>query len=634
MTQKIIIPIKGMHCKSCEMLVEEELKEVKNVKKAVVNHLKDTAEIYYQEKTPDLEAIKTAIEKAGYSLGKEEKKGWFSKNRQDYNELGLAAVFLVVLYLALKDLGLTSLNILPSGNSGVTTELVLLVGLTAGFSTCMALVGGLVLGLSARHNELHPEATTLEKFRPHLFFNLGRVLGYTLLGGLLGLLGSTIQLSTFSLGVLTIIVGLVMLTMGLQLIEIFPWAHKLKLTLPKGLSRALGIGGHQKEYSHRGSAILGASTFFLPCGFTQAMQVVAISTGSVLWGGAVMGLFALGTVPGLLTVGGLASAVKGAFARKFFKFAGLVVLIFALFNISNGLGLTGLNLAYGQTATVNLNDPNVVLENGVQVVRMKELANGYSPNNFTVKLGVPVKWIVDAQAPYSCAASLTMPKYNIRKSLVAGENIIEFTPTETGRIPFSCSMGMYTGVFNVVSDKPESKAGIINVAEASSQQAPVNTGPRAVGSCGGGAVVAAIGSTGGCGGGGSVAPAAGGCGGGASGGGCGCGGGGAPIKKDTTDTVAQVQGDTQIINATYTASNYLAPNSFKVKAGVKVKFNIDVKDDGQGCGYAIMIRGLYNNALPLQAGQPITMEFTPTAPGSYNITCSMGMINYGTIVVE
>jgi len=449
-TQKFIIPIRGMHCKSCEILVEEELRQVKGIKKVSVDHRRDIAEIYYHGASPDLNAINQAIEKAGYSVGKEEKKGWFSKNKTDYQELGIAALFLLGLYFILKGLGLTSINILPSGDGGVTVPLVLLIGLTAGFSTCMALVGGLVLGVSARHNELHPETTSMEKFRPHLFFNLGRVLGYAFLGGLLGLLGSTIQLSSFSLGILTIVVGLVMLTMGLQLIEIFPWAHKLKLTLPKGINRVLGIGGHQKEYSHKNSMALGASTFFLPCGFTQAIQVIAISTGSFFYGALVMGLFALGTVPGLLTVGGLVSTVKGAFARKFFKFAGLVVLLFALFNISNGLGLAGLKLAYGQAENVNLNDPNVTLENGVQVVRMKELANGYSPNSFTIKQGIPVKWVIDAEAPYSCASSLVMSKFNIRKNLVKGENIIEFTPRETGRVPFSCSMGMYTGVFNVV----------------------------------------------------------------------------------------------------------------------------------------------------------------------------------------
>lgn len=488
-TQKIIVPIKGMHCQSCEILVEEKLMAVKNIKKAVVNHRRDLAEIYYQGQSPDLEAIKTAVETAGYSLGKEKAKGWFSKNKTDYKELGLAALFLVGLYFMLKGLGLTNINILPAEGGGVTIPLVLLIGLTAGFSTCMALVGGLVLGLSARHSELHPEATAMEKFRPHLLFNLGRFVSYTLLGGILGVFGSAIQLSNLALGALTIAVGLIMFIMGLQLIEIFPWAHKLKLTLPKGLSRALGLGGHQKEYSHKNSLFLGAATFFLPCGFTQSMQVLAISTGSFIYGAIIMGLFALGTMPGLLAIGGLTSAVKGGAARKFFKFAGLVVLIFALFNISNGLGLTGLNFTYGGQAEVkniNVNDPNVTLENGAQVVRMKQTAGGYSPNRFTIKQGIPVKWIIDSQSQYSCASSLIMPKYNIRKNLVQGQNIIEFTPTQAGRIPFSCSMGMYTGVFNVVDKNGQAPAAI-------------NSDP------------ALIANAGGCGG---------------RSGGCGCGGGG------------------------------------------------------------------------------------------------------------
>jgi uncharacterized protein len=450
-TQKLIIPIKGMHCRSCEILVEKNLMEIKEIEKATVSHIKNTAEIYYDDEIPNLNAINQAIEKAGYNVGEKEKKDWFSKDKNDYKELGMAALFLLGLYFILiKGLGITNINILPSGDGGVTVPLILLIGLTAGFSTCMALVGGLVLGLSAKHNELHFEATAMEKFRPHLFFNLGRVAGYAFFGGLLGLLGSTIQLSTFSLGILTIIIGLIMLIMGLELIEIFPWAHKLKIALPKTLSRFLGINGRQKEYSHKNSMILGGLTFFLPCGFTQAMQIVAISTGNFFYGAVVMGLFALGTVPGLLTVGGLAAAVKGTFARKFFKFSGLVIIVFAIFNIANGLGLTGFNLSYGQAENVNLSDPNVILENGIQIVRMKELANGYSPNRFTVKKDIPVKWVIDAEAPYSCASSLVMSKFNIKKNLVKGENIIEFTPREAGRIPFSCSMGMYTGSFNVI----------------------------------------------------------------------------------------------------------------------------------------------------------------------------------------
>jgi plastocyanin domain-containing protein len=96
------------------------------------------------------------------------------------------------------------------------------------------------------------------------------------------------------------------------------------------------------------------------------------------------------------------------------------------------------------------NESNVTLENGVQVAHMTESADGYSPNSFTVSKGIPVSLIVNAKDPYSCASVLLIPKYKIQEFLKAGENTINFTPQETGPVKFACSMGMYTGTFNVI----------------------------------------------------------------------------------------------------------------------------------------------------------------------------------------
>lgn len=612
--QKLMAPIKGMHCRSCEILLEDAISGVPHVKKCEVDWRAGTAQIYYSpQQSPSKEEIIGAIRAAGYDLGAAEKQSFFSKNLQDYKELGVAFLFLTGAYFILKGLNLPGVN-LPTSSSAVSLWAVVLIGLTAGFSTCLALVGGLVLGVSAKYVQANPQAAPREKFRPHLLFNLGRIGGYMFFGGILGALGSVLQLSPFVTGVITVLVGAVMLIMGLQLTNIVPGVNRLKITLPKGLSRVLGIQNNSGQYSDNKAMLLGASTFFLPCGFTQAMQLYAISSGSPAAGILIMGLFALGTAPGLLSVGGLVAALKKTTTSKFFKFAGVVVVALAMFNISNGFNLTGWsgNLsalassfnATNQTAAIG----DVVfppIENGKQVVNMAETNSGYSPNEFTIRKGVPVRWVIDAQAPYSCASSIVMSKFNIRKNLVAGENIIEFTPTEIGTINFSCSMGMYRGAFSVVDENSASAAATVVATTNNSNSAPKQI------------------QGGGCGGGAS-----------AGGGGCGGCGGGAQIKKDTTDTIAKTEGDAQIINATYTASNYLQPNSFKVKVGTKVKLTIDVKDDGRGCGYAIMIPGLYNNAVPLQAGQFITMEFTPTTKGSFDITCSMRMINYGTIVVE
>ena len=315
----------------------------------------------------------------------------------------------------------------------------------------MALVGGLVLGISSKFAKQNPESSSFQKFVPHIYFNLGRIISYFALGGLIGLAGSFFQLSTSVLGLLTVAVGLIMLLLGSQLIDIFPILRSISFTLPKGLHKLFGIKEKLKaEYSDKNSALLGASTFFLPCGFTQAMQLYAISTGSPIQGALTMGVFALGTTPGLLGVGGLTSIVNGAYSKLFFKTAGIIVVLLALFNVSNGLNLLGIKSVFAKTTTTST-DKNVKIVNGVQVVKMTQKTNGYSPNKFTIKKGVPVKWIITSESQYSCASSIVSQQLGIRASLKLGENVFEFTPKEVGTIRFSCSMGMYTGQFNVVN---------------------------------------------------------------------------------------------------------------------------------------------------------------------------------------
>jgi sulfite exporter TauE/SafE/copper chaperone CopZ len=593
--KKITVPVSGMHCRACEILIEKKLSDIPEIKSSQVSYKKRTAEIHYTVQKPNDKEIENAIREAGYSVGENSKKPFFSRNISDYKDLVISLLFLIGIYLVLKNLGITNIRI-GGGSNPASLPVVLLIGITAGLSTCMALVGGLILGISARHAEKHPEATAIQKFRPHLFFNAGRIGGYFILGGVLGSLGSFLQLSGTTMGMLTILVGIAMLMLGLKLVGIFPRLEQGGLTLPKSISRILGIKSHEKEYSHRGSFITGVLTFFLPCGFTQAMQLYAVSTGNFLQGGLIMGIFALGTAPGLLGVGGITSAVKGIFAKRFFKFAGVVVILLALFNISNGYTLTGWQLGAALSASKESRseviDPNVTMENGVQVVQMKELSRGYSPNKFTIRKDIPVRWVIDATAPYSCASSLMIPKLNIRRNLQAGENIIEFTPKETGRLVFSCSMGMYTGVFNVVDGQDNISISDTNTSASASPS----------GTCGAG--------------GGSTGSQQSGCG--------GCGGGSkAEIKPQKGQT--KISDSVQVIKASYTLNGDIQPNTFIVKAGKSVRFEVDAKEDGRGCMSTIMVPSLYNTPELLKKGAKIVMEFTPLTAGDYKITCAMGM---------
>lgn len=600
-----IIPIKGMHCRSCEILIEEELLKIDGIEKVKVSEKKGTAEIFYTGEVQDTH-IENAVCSSGYSLGSDS-KGWISKNPADYQELFKAGLALVLVYFIAKWFGFfnTAFN---SSNNLTSLPVVLLIGLTAGFSTCMALVGGLVLGVSAKFAERHPRATPLEKFKPHIWFNLGRISLFLVLGGIIGYFGSFLQLGPSSIGFLTLVVGLVMLSLGLQTIGIFPKLEKFKLTLPKGLYKLVGIDTHkQAAYSNRSSFILGGLTFFLPCGFTQAMQLFAISSGSVTTGALTMGVFALGTAPGLLGIGGLTSVIKGAFAKPFFRFVGLAVIALSVFNISNGLNLTGWALPSSGSVSAkssSVTDPNVTLENGIQVARMTQSSRGYYPRSFTIMKGVPVKWVITSTDANTCAASIFSAQLGVRKYLQEGENVIEFTPSQTGAIKFSCSMGMYTGSFNVVDGSASSGGGSTKAI------APASDIP----------------------GGGSCS---------ASGGGCGCGGG---IRKTTQGNTLPVSPETvpsednsdinvQLIKAVYTVDKDIVPNNFSVKANVPVRFEVDSKDDGYGCMGSIMLPRLSKDVYILEKDQKIVFNFTPTSTGTYQITCAMG-VPRGTINVN
>lgn len=449
---KINVSIKGMHCRSCEILIEEKLLEVAGVKKIDANHKKGLVEISYNSHCPKMDDIENAIQSAGYSIGKKEKTPFLNRSAKDFKDLLVAILVLIVVYLLFKKLGIFNVSLVPQSSS-FSLPVVLLVGLTAGFSSCMALIGGLVLGISARHREKHPEATPMQNFRPHIFFNLGRITFFMIFGGLLGVFGSFFQFSSLTLGILTALVGLVMLFLGIKLTGISPWLEDFGFTLPKSISRLLGSNKHQKEYSHKNSFVAGGLTFFLPCGFTQTMQIYAVSTGSFFMGSLVMGLFALGTVPGLVGIGGIAASVKGLFARRFFKFAGVTVIVLSIINLSNGYNLIalgkGLNTfdtkGQGQGSQLTTKDSKQV-----QVIKMVSDSYGYSPKKLTVKKGIPVRWEIEVKDPYSCAVSFLVPKLGLKTVMKKGMNVVTFTPTEVEKIPFSCTMGMFNGVIEVV----------------------------------------------------------------------------------------------------------------------------------------------------------------------------------------
>lgn len=442
-----IISIKGMHCRSCELLIQDELSQLKGVKKVRASSKSHRAELTIIDDTIDEAELAAAIERAGYELGESAQLPLFSKNTLIWQQVSFMFILIGLGWVLLNRLGLTngfSMNTTAQPSNLLAT---LLIGLTAGVSTCMALVGGLTIAISARFAKSNTAVSGVKKLTPIMVFQLGRVIGFILLGALLGWFGSILQPSPFFTALLTLAVAAVMVLLGLQLTGLFPRLTHWSFSLPSALAEKLGLqASKQTSYSHLNTAITGALTFFVPCGFTQSMQLLAASSGSAYSGALIMGVFALGTLPGLAAVGSLGSLVSTMQSRVFTRFVGVIVVVMAFASASAGYNLLGASNAFGSTTNPTITKPS----GEIQEITMVQNSYGYSPSTFTVKKGVPVRWVINSTDSYSCASSILLAKYGINANLKPGENVFEFTPTQAGNLRFSCGMGMYSGVIKVI----------------------------------------------------------------------------------------------------------------------------------------------------------------------------------------
>lgn len=472
--KKVTVPIKGMHCASCEILITDELEALPDVQKAQVSLRTKNATLYLKRSIPHTTVLR-AIQAAGYDIGHDDQP-FFNRTKQVYKDLVTGVVVMLVLLALFNTLDINSLSkINMKGSSAGLVALAL--GLTAGLSTCVALIGGLVLGTAARHAEKHPTATPMQKFRPHLFFNLGRIVSFVAFGAIIGALGAAFQLKGGVLGLLTVAVGIVMLLLGLQLTELFP---RLKggPTLPSTIGKLVGIKKRAgREYSHTDSMLLGAASFFLPCGFTQAMQLYTISTGSWSNGAIIMGMFALGTAPGLLGIGGLTSVVKGAFAQRFFRIVGVVVIMMAFVNFNNAYNLLGVHrwfasnpkpAAVAQSTTeptsstpsqqtpaqtVPQQQAPAQAQSGPTILNTTfKLQPDIVPSTFTAKVGQQIRLVVDVKEDgEGCMSTIMIPGlYDTPIFLKAGKKIeLTFTAQKPGNYQITCAMGVPRGSITV-----------------------------------------------------------------------------------------------------------------------------------------------------------------------------------------
>ncbi len=432
--KKTKINIEGIHCKSCKTLIESEIDVLAGVKEVEVNHQTGQTTLEFDDQKISKTKIFKAIEKLNYKV----KQNSPTPSSQDDNfsfwitVAGVALVFLVV-YLIIQQTGaLELMSKLNEGNIGY--GLVFLIGLLASFH-CVGMCGGIVVAYTSTSKN--------KSSLIHWQYNLGRIVSYTTIGALLGGIGSFFAINPSFNGIILILAALFMVLMGISL------GTKLNIPLPQFIARFLYNQKHSKK--PKGPFIIGLINGLMPCGPLQAMQLYALTTGSLTKGALSMAFYALGTAPLLFGLGKFVSFISKDKIKQFMRLSGIIVIILGLLMLNRGLT----NFGYGLKSFIP--DSQTVSESaeGFQTVNMTLNYKGYTPNVLYIKKDIPVRWVINAEQISGCTDSIIMPDYDIEKNLKKGENIIEFTPTEVGEIKFSCWMQMVWGKFIVVDSNEE-----------------------------------------------------------------------------------------------------------------------------------------------------------------------------------
>lgn len=524
MSKKIRLQITGMTCVNCQNKIEKKLTSTKGVIRVKVSYNKASAEIEFDEKKTSPEALTRVIQGLGYGVDQKKAGG------PDLDKTMVTLAVIIWLYAFLQHTGILNL-LAPSqlADTKMGYGMLFVIGLITSVH-CIAMCGGINLSqcLPQKSQEAAQDTGKLAAFRPALAYNIGRVVSYTAVGFVLGLVGfligggSEVGLSTFLQGILKILAGVFMVVMGINMLGLFPWLRKFTIRMPKFLAKKVG---ERKAHATR-PFIVGILNGFMPCGPLQSMWIVALASGNPFSGALSMFLFSLGTVPLMLGLGSIVAALGKKFTDKVMSIGAVLVVVLGLAMISQGGSLNGMlpsgllmtliiafsiagillsiparkkvvrwilrivailvvigscalwhchSMMTRDTSTGEANSAQV--SDGVQVVN-STLTSGSYPN-ITVQAGIPVKWVIYAPegSINGCNNRMLIRDLGIEYTFHTGENVIEFTPTQPGTISYSCWMGMIQA-YIFVTDGTEGTLAVgaeVSIPTASGYVIPTET---------------------------------------------------------------------------------------------------------------------------------------------------------------
>ena len=432
------IKVYDMTCTTCENRVERAVRKVNGVVNAMASYTAQNVTVEYDSELCTKEQLKEAINNAGYST-------------KASNKIKYAGFFIIAAAILL--LGNSTSGFDMSAKLNNASYMVLfVVGMLTSIH-CVGMCGGIMLTQSLSKNSIIKEnQSKFKTLMPAILYNAGRVTSYTIIGGIVGALGSVLSLSLNVKAGLQIFAGIFMVIMGLNMAG-FSAFRRFNIKLPWSSCKV--------KNKPKAPFLVGMLNGLMPCGPLQTMQLYALGTGSAVSGALSMFVFSLGTVPLMLVFGAVSGLLSKGYTKQLLKFSGILVVVLGIIMGNRGLALAGVGvpnmntlaqaLSGSEANAAQSNITKATIEDGVQVIRMAADNNGYTPNGVYVQKGIPVKWIIEGNQLNSCNNAIVVPSLNIEKKLKSGENIIEFTPKDED-LNFSCWMGMIRGVIKVTDN--------------------------------------------------------------------------------------------------------------------------------------------------------------------------------------
>jgi sulfite exporter TauE/SafE len=207
----------------------------------------------------------------------------------------------------------------------------LVLGIGSGFH-CIGMCGPIAMSMGLTRKQ------AANYHLQNLTYNFGRIVTYSLLGAVLGIVGEGFQVAGLQ-QYLTIAVGVVLMMMALfsfgskDFASRIPFLSSSLLSVKKNLARLLQKADYRSRFA------TGILNGFLPCGMVYMALTASLAAGGIWQGALFMAIFGLGTFPFMFMVVLLGNLMTTAFRIKILKVIPVMMLVLGGLFVLRGLEL-------------------------------------------------------------------------------------------------------------------------------------------------------------------------------------------------------------------------------------------------------------------------------------------------------